>query len=159
MTLENKATVSVDWVNPETIGIKRTGRRKVCCVFPGLGGGSDRGYIKSLAKTLLENGFEVAVLHIIGTGNMPYTSPHYTDFSSNLELCKCISFVKENANDADIVACGLSMGANQMLKLAGEEIDCPFKAMVSVNNPFDITMTNNIMRGTFFEYFLVKITL
>lgn len=115
LILTNKATVSVDWATPKTT----KGKRKVCCIFPGLGGGSDRGYIKSLVKDMLNAGFEVAVLHIIGTGNTAYSSTHFSDYSSNLELNACLDFVKGACADADIVAVGFSMGANQMLKLAG----------------------------------------
>ena len=151
LVLANKATVSVDWVTPKTT----QGKRKVCCVFPGMGGGSDRGYIKSVVQGMLDAGFEVAVLHIIGSGNTVYSSPHFADLSSNCELNACLDFVMKTCEDADIVAVGLSMGANQMMKLAGEK-DCFFKAMVSINNPFDITANNNLMRGTVFEHYLVK---
>jgi predicted alpha/beta-fold hydrolase len=89
LILPNKATVSVDWATPTST----KGKRKVCCLFAGLGGGSDRGYIKSLGQGLLDAGFEVAVLHIIGTGNTPYSSPHFADFSSNFELNACLNFV------------------------------------------------------------------
>jgi len=81
--LPNKSTVSVDWAKLEENGFETPKERRICCVFPGIGGGSDRGYVKSLAKTLMKNGYEVAVLHIIGTGNTPYTSAHFTDLSSN----------------------------------------------------------------------------
>jgi predicted alpha/beta-fold hydrolase len=77
-----------------------------------MGGGSQRDYVRSLVKSLLESGYEVAVLHIIGTGETPYTSAHYADLSSNLELQTCLDFVMKNAQDVDIVGVGLSMGAN-----------------------------------------------
>jgi hypothetical protein len=46
-----------------------------------------------------------------------------------------------------------------MLKFAGETPGHPFKVMVSVSNPFDITMNNNLMRDTLYEKYLVKDTL
>lgn len=46
-----------------------------------------------------------------------------------------------------------------MLKYAGETPNCPLKVMVSVNNPFDITMNNNLMRGTIYEKYLIKATI
>lgn len=112
LKLPNRATVSVDWAKPEANGYQAAVKRRVCCVFPGMGGGSQRGYVRSLVKSLLESGYEVAVLHIIGTGETPYTSAHYADFSSNLELQTCLDFVMKNAQDVDIVGIGLSMGAN-----------------------------------------------
>ena len=87
LIMEDGGTISIDWaiadrnkdiLNPSSLSIEnsyhRDGRRKVCLVFPGLSGGSDRGYLKSLVKTLMSDGFEVAVFHNRGVGNTPYTS-------------------------------------------------------------------------------------
>ena len=41
-------------------------------MLPGMGAHSDFGYIKSIAKVLLDDGYEVAVLHIRGVKD------HYT---------------------------------------------------------------------------------
>lgn len=49
----------------------------------------------------------------------------------------------------------MSMGANLMMKVAGEQGDSfPLDAMVSLNNPFDIWMAINLMRGKPYERFL-----
>ena len=85
--MEDGGTISVDWafagrnqaiLNPSSLPSEKShhqaGRRKVCLIFPGLSGGSDRGYLKSLVKTLMSDGFEVAVFHNRGVGNTPYTS-------------------------------------------------------------------------------------
>ena len=87
LLIHHGGTISIDWaiadrnkdiLNPSSLSIEnsyhRDGRRKVCLVFPGLSGGSDRGYLKSLVKTLMSDGFEVAVFHNRGVGNTPYTS-------------------------------------------------------------------------------------
>jgi len=55
-------------------------------IFPGLSGGSDRGYVKALVKTLLSDGFEVAVFHNRGVCNTPYTSLEFADLSRNEEV-------------------------------------------------------------------------
>ena len=85
--MEDGGTISVDWaiaerneaiLNPSSLptdkSYSQAGRRKVCLIFPGLSGGSDRGYLKSLVKTMMSDGFEVAVFHNRGVGNTPYTS-------------------------------------------------------------------------------------
>ena len=64
--------------------------------------------------------------------------------------------MNEKAADADIVGIGLSLGANRMLKLAGEDKDCPLQSMVSVSNPFDLTMVTNLMRHTPHETAFVR---
>ncbi len=51
----------------------------------------------------------------------------------------------------------MSMGANLMLRVAGEQGDlCPLQAMVSLNNPFDVWLAINLMRNTPYEKFLAK---
>lgn len=50
---------------------------------------------------------------------------------------------------------GMSMGANLMVRVAGEMGEqCPFTAMVSLNNPFDIWLAINLMRNTPYEKYL-----
>lgn len=89
-------------------------------MFPGLSGGSDRGYVKALVKTLLSDGFEVAVFHNRGVSFTTYTSLEFTDLTRSEEVERALAFVKEKAGqDADLVGVGLSMGANLMIKIAG----------------------------------------
>jgi len=127
-------------------------------IFPGLSGGSDRGYVKALVKTLLSDGFEVAVFHNRGVCNTPYTSLEFADLSRNEEVQKALAFVqKEAGSNADLVGIGLSMGANVMTKAAGQYgKDFPLKAICAVNNPFDLWLAINLMRGTAYEKNLSK---
>ena len=67
------------------------------------------------------------------------------------------AFIKENAPDAELVGMGLSMGANTLCKIAGQfKEDFPLKAIVSVNNPFDIFCAINLMRGSLYEQHLCR---
>jgi len=44
------------------------------------------------------------------------------------------------------------MGANYLMRVAGEEGDqLPLKAVIAVNNPFDIWKAINLMRNTPYE--------
>ena len=59
---------------------------------------------------------------------------------------------KQAGTDAELVGIGLSMGANTLVRLAGiKKNDFPLKAIVSVNNPFDLWCTINLMRETVYE--------
>jgi predicted alpha/beta-fold hydrolase len=108
-------------------------------------------------KTLLESGFEVAVLHNRGVGNTPYTSLKFADLSCDEEFVKMLTFVKTKAGDGDLVGIGLSMGGNVMMRLAGQMKDkFPLKAIVSVNNPFDLWLSINLMRGSPYEKHLAQ---
>lgn len=89
-------------------------------IFPGLSGGSDRGYVKALVKTLLSDGFEVAVFHNRGISNTPYTSLEFTDLTRNEDVERALNFVKERAGvDSNLCGIGLSMGANVLMRIAG----------------------------------------
>mgnify|MGYP003695121781 CR=1 FL=1 len=151
--LADGGTISVDWAEPKETA---SGKRKVCVIFPGLSGGSDKGYVKILTHTLTEAGFEVAVLHPRGFGNTEYTSPHFQALGSNEEFIQGLKHIKSRAKGADIVGVGMSAGACHMLRLAGDmKGDFPLKAMVSISNPFDFWKCINRMRGNVYERFLI----
>ena len=65
----------------------------MCIIFPGMSGGSDRGYVKTLVRTLLGYGFEVAVLHGRGFGNTEYTSTKFFDMSKTDDTKMGIQFI------------------------------------------------------------------
>ena len=51
----------------------------------------------------------------------------------------------------------MSMGANLMMRVAGEMQDqFPLEAMVSFNNPFDIWLAINLMRNSIYEKYLAR---
>jgi predicted alpha/beta-fold hydrolase len=52
LTMQDGGTTSIDWAKPEANGLEARGD-KLCVVYPGLSGGADRGYVKSLVRTLL----------------------------------------------------------------------------------------------------------
>ena len=60
LKMDDGGTTSIDWTTPELNGLVSKDD-KLCVVYPGLSGGSDRGYIKSLVQTLIEDGYEVCV--------------------------------------------------------------------------------------------------
>ena len=167
LTMSDGGTVSVDWAKPgankgvlipPSLETSPPTAKRVCFVCPGLSGGSDRGYVKSLVKTLLSDGFEVAVFHNRGVSDTPYTSLEFADLTRNEELNRALEFVKEKAGPgAELCGIGLSMGANVLMRIAGiQGRDFPLKAIVAVNNPFDIWLTINLMRGSPYEKHLAK---
>ena len=52
LKMDDGGTTSIDWAIPAKNGFESKDD-KLCVVYPGLSGGSDRGYVKSLVKTLL----------------------------------------------------------------------------------------------------------
>mmetsp|Transcript_33693 Transcript_33693/g.41536 ORF Transcript_33693/g.41536 Transcript_33693/m.41536 type:complete len:168 (-) Transcript_33693:700-1203(-) len=133
LIMSDGGTISVDWATADgnkdvldepTLGVsmlaKNSMKKRIVLVFPGLSGGSDRGYVKALVKTLLSDGFEVAVFHNRGVCNTPYTSLEFADLTRTEEVERALAFVKEKAGaGAELTGIGLSMGANVMMRAAG----------------------------------------
>ena len=127
-------------------------------IFPGLSGDSKLGYVKCVVKHLTQDkGYIVGVFHNRGI-DTEYTSPKFADISSSDELDKAIKHMVSkfsNKPNPRFVGIGMSMGANLMLKIAGEQQEnFPLEALISYNNPFDIWLAINLMRGTPYEKFL-----
>ena len=168
LTMQDGGTISIDWahlesnnhvlIQPSLEPASPPSAKRVCFIFPGLSGGSDRGYVKSLVKTLLSDGFEVAIFHNRGVSNTPYTSLRFANLTSNEEVERALDFVKEKAGPgAELCGIGMSMGANVMMRTAGiQGRDFPLKAIVAVNNPFDLVLAINLMRGSPYEKHLAK---
>lgn len=55
-----------------------------------------------------------------------------------------------------MVGVGLSMGGNHLLRNAADMQNFPLKVIVAVNNPFDIWLSINLMRGKVYEKHLAN---
>lgn len=91
---------------------------------------------------------------------LEYTSPEFADLSRSEEVEKAIEHMLKKFKDrpnVHYVGVGMSMGANLMMRVAGEQGEkFPLHAMVSFNNPFDIWLSINLMRNTPYEKFLAR---
>ena len=123
VVLNDGGRVAVDWAYPPE-GKSPEGITKVCFVFPGLSGGSDKGYVKSLVKHLTEHkGYIVGVFMNRGV-NQEYTSATFPDLTSKEEIEKSLNLMVNKFKDrpnVHFVGMGMSMGANLMMKAAGEQ--------------------------------------
>lgn len=120
--LDDGGQIAIDWAYP--LNNKEDSElTKVCFIFPGLSGGSDKGYIKSLVKHLSQDkGYIVGVFMNRGT-NIEYTSPVFPDLSSSEEYDKALNHMVNKFKgkpNVHFVGMGMSMGANIMMRLAGE---------------------------------------
>ncbi len=83
--------ICLDWAFPPNPSKECT---KVCMVFPGLSGSSDRHYIKSLVHHLTQDrGYTVGVFHNRGVA-LEYTSPEFADMSRSEEIERAIEHVQ-----------------------------------------------------------------
>jgi predicted alpha/beta-fold hydrolase len=91
---------------------------------------------------------------------LEYTSPEFANLSRSEEIEIALSHMQRKFKDhpnVHYVGVGTSMGGNLMMRVAGEQGDkFPLDAMVSINNPFDIWLSINLMRNTPYEKFLAR---
>jgi predicted alpha/beta-fold hydrolase len=93
--MSDGGTISIDWAYPPE-GLEPKDHTKVCFVFPGLSGGSERGYVKSLVRHMsLDKGYIVGVFHNRGVGMTEYTSPAFADLSSSEEINSAFEYMKK----------------------------------------------------------------
>ena len=103
----------------------------------------------------------MGVFHNRGVAS-EFTSPMFPDICSSEEIEKAIKHMTEKFKQHDdvrtyFVGVGMSMGANLMLRVAGEQGErSPFEAMVSLNNPIDLWLAINLMRSTPYEQYLAR---
>lgn len=160
LIMKDGGSISIDWAYPPEEMMNKD-LTKVCIVFPGLSGGSDRGYVKSLVRHMtFDKGYIVGVFHNRGVGYTEYTSAAFVDLTSSEELESALSHMKKKFSDRKKVyylGVGMSMGANVMMKIAGEKKEnFVLDGMIAFNNPFDIWLAINLMRGTPYEKHLAS---
>ncbi len=101
----------------------------------------------------------MGVFHNRGVA-LEYTSPEFADLSRSEEIERAIEHMTSKFKDlpnVHFVGVGMSMGANLMMRVAGEQGEkFPLDAMVSFNNPFDVWLSINLMRNTPYEKFLAR---
>ena len=92
-------------------------------MFPGLSGNSGKGYVSSLATHLSQDkGYIVGVFHNRGVAS-EYTSPVFPDLCNSDEIDTAIRYMVQKHSGQKrtyFVGVGMSMGANLMLRIAGE---------------------------------------
>lgn len=94
LKLNDGGSISIDWAYPSEEEMKSAKMTKVCMVFPGLSGSSDKGYVKSLVRHLSQDkGYIVGVFHNRGV-HTEYTSPAFADLSSTEEFDKALKHMQ-----------------------------------------------------------------
>ncbi|KAL4436413.1 hypothetical protein ABPG74_002979 [Tetrahymena malaccensis] len=136
--------LGLDWV-PVQSKFSNDEERRILIIFHGLTGGSDCNYIKQGALIAQNYGFRTVCVNMRGY-NSKLSSPQMTDFTKNDDILEIIQSIQAKYPKANLYGLGISMGANYMLKMAGElKEKCLLKSMVSVSNPWDLVKCNDEM--------------
>jgi predicted alpha/beta-fold hydrolase len=144
--------IAVDWAR----GIPKTHldtKKPTLIVLHGLTGGSHEAYVQSLILESEARGFQCVAFNFRGCSNSEITTPQLYSASYTLDLERVVHHVQSIIGpQALLYGAGFSLGANILLKYAGETgKDCPFSGLVSIANPFDLTATNRELHATWFK--------
>jgi len=143
VTLPDKGTLSIDWAK----GPQLPQDSKVLLITPGLTGGSESQYIRNAVLVFQERGYRVGVMHGRGISGTPLTTPQPNNLGLTNDLDFIVNLILNRYPDAPLVALGTSMGANLLLKYAGEMgKDCKLLGIAAVSTPFDIVLCSRHLR-------------
>ncbi|KAI9276516.1 Alpha/Beta hydrolase protein [Sporodiniella umbellata] len=141
-------SVALDWTNPVTQEQVPT-----LVVLHGLTGGSHESYIRSLLQVLICPPFQyrAVVLNSRGCANSEIKTPQMYNgaYTGDLRLA-LVHIQKKLGVEVPLVGIGFSLGSNILVKYLGEEQEkTPFKAAISVANPFDFMNSMNHLENSY----------
>lgn len=93
---------------------------QVVILVHGLGSCAHANYINSTARKLLSKGFDVIRINIRGSGPTLHLTPTLYHAGLTIDVKTTLEYTIESLQYKDVILAGFSMGANIVLKLAGE---------------------------------------
>lgn len=132
-------SLALDWA-PTKEGLEKD-ETPTLVVLHGLTGGSYESYIRCLLEVLTFPPFNyrAVVMNCRGCANSEIVTPQMYSGGYTDDLRVVLSHIQKRlAPGTPLVGIGFSLGSNILVKYLGEEGDkTPFKAAISVANPFD----------------------
>ena len=151
--------LDLDWL--------RTGSERLAVLLHGLEGSSRAGYIRGMAASLLEKGWDCLAMNFRGCGGRPNRLPRFYHSGETGDLREVLAGA---ARDYPILALvGFSMGGNMVLKYLGENpatVDPRIQAAAAFSVPCDLAASaarlgrpeNRIYMRRFLRSLRAKIT-
>ena len=144
--LKDNGTLSIDWASDSLENIS-----KILVIFHGLTGGSEQMYVKVCVSSGISLGFRVCVMQMRGINGTPMTSCKLPNAGMSGDIEEGLEVIQGRYPQAEIVGIGMSMGANLVLKYAGERKEkCVLKGIVAISCPFDLLQCCQTLRK--FQY-------
>ncbi|KAJ3348248.1 hypothetical protein HDU83_001435 [Entophlyctis luteolus] len=95
------------------------------------------------------NGYRIAAVNYRGCGGVEIRTPLLYAGSFTEDVRLMIKYIQSKNPRSPLVGVGYSLGANILLKYAGEEAEnCPLIAAVSVANPFDFGVCSSMLHNS-----------
>lgn len=140
LKLDDGGQVSLDWYTRDK---QSDGRREAVAVLvPGLTGGSQAEYVKSIVPEIQRLGYTCVAINQRGRGGTPLLTPKLYSAAQSDDLNFALTHIRNKRKDALIVAIGFSLGGIQLthhVTQMGSE--SPLDTAVTVSAMF------NLMKG------------
>ncbi|KAI8376086.1 Alpha/Beta hydrolase protein [Radiomyces spectabilis] len=153
LRMANGGQVSLDWTLPASGAPAFTDSTPTLVILHGLTGGSHEAYIRGLLEVVTRPPFNYrgVVMNARGCCNTDILTPQLFNGAWTDDLRECLAHLqKKLAPGTPLIGIGYSLGSNILVKYLGEEGDkTPFKAAISVANPFDFLVSSNALERGF----------
>ncbi|KAI7860720.1 Alpha/Beta hydrolase protein [Circinella umbellata] len=153
LSLPDGGQVSIDWCPP--LAQKPIDNTPTLVCLHGLTGGSHESYIRGLLEVITRPPFNYrgVVFNARGCGNTELTTPQLFNGAYTEDLRHVLKHIqKELPEGTPLIGIGYSLGSNILVKYLGEEGDkTPFKAAISVANPFDFVNSGYALDRSYFN--------
>ncbi|KAI8979669.1 Alpha/Beta hydrolase protein [Mycotypha africana] len=151
LTTSDGGTIALDWCSKKD-GLEND-TTPTLVVLHGLTGGSHESYIRGLLEVLCYPPFNyrAVVLNSRGCANSEITSPQMYSGGYTEDLRAALIHIQKRLGPkTPLIGIGFSLGSNILVKYLGEEGDkTPFKAAISVANPFDFRLSMDRLCETY----------
>jgi predicted alpha/beta-fold hydrolase len=139
---ERWETPDGDFVDVDWLAAPAPGPRPLLVTFHGLEGGSASHYAAGLAAQAARRGWDWVMPHFRGCGGEPNRRPRLYHSGDSAEADWMLARCAELRPGATLLACGVSLGGNVLLRWLGERGSAAagrLAAAAAVSTPMDLT--------------------
>lgn len=132
MELPDSDFIDLDWIG-------NSPGSPIVLLLHGLGGSVESHYAKGLLHAISQRSYRGAIMHFRGCSGQSNRLAKSYHAGETLDLQYCLNRLKQREPNTPIVAIGVSLGGNVLLKFLGENPQqCAINAAVAVSVPFDL---------------------
>lgn len=120
-------------------------------LFHGLEGSFDSPYVRELLHTATQLGWRAVLMHFRGCGQAPNRLPRAYHSGDTADAYWIVGQLAQRYPGAVMVAAGVSLGANMLLKLVAEQggDGLPLAGAIAVNAPLDLAASADTLNQGF----------
>lgn len=120
-------------------------------LFHGLEGSFDSPYARELLHAAARMGWRAVLMHFRGCGQTPNRLPRAYHSGDTADAYWIIGRLAQRYPDALMVATGVSLGANMLLKLVAEQggDGLPLEGAIAINAPLDLAASADTLNQGF----------